>query len=74
MFHMHERTLAVSALLAGIMGPRGTTEQGSPRPERAGDCVAICTFLILSTIMGPFFQPYFACTLSISISDICGIV
>lgn len=61
MLHMHERTLVVSALLAGIMGSRGTTEQGSPRREWDRDRVAICTFLILFTIVSPFFKTYFAC-------------
>lgn len=61
MLHMHERTLAVSALLAGIMGSRGTAEQGSPRRERDGDGAAICTVLILFTTISPFFKAYFAC-------------
>lgn len=61
MLHMHERTLVVSALLAGIMGSRGTTEQGSPCRERDGDGAAICTVLILFTIISPFFKTYFAC-------------
>lgn len=47
--------------LARIMGPRGKTEQGSPRQGRDGDGETICPFLILFTIICPFFKTYFAC-------------
>lgn len=77
MLHMHDTTLAVSALFARIMGSHGTTEQGSPRGEQAQAWSGHLRIPDSLHDNQPIFQNVFCMwtrVFSIYTGSICGIV